>query len=366
MKRLLCLSTVAFFSTQSFAGFILPDLSRSKSTQNASPIAVGFSDRNAATAMYTHTKQVADVNDIKNSEDNTNAFSGSVFYSNPSLHFEFVADYEKDKTHFTDPLLSDSDTDLYDFFGALGIPFGESIKAGISFESKKNTTNYSSSKTEASDVSITPGVGIKILPNTAIGFGVSHNTNSQKSIDQFAVTTQFPDLVTNQFFAGVAYGVDQKIGENGLGIEAVVQYRPKYSASSGNYISNAGTETAVFVSGNYIIDRLDLSFNAAVSTGKNYSETTSTSSQVIILKPEVTISNPFYISPVLQYFHSKDKSLSGADANTNADLFGYGIGAGMRVAKYDLSANYVHQKVTSTGNFKDNIDAISGRFTFYY
>lgn len=367
MKHLLGFTAVALFSTQAFAGFILPDLSRSKSTPNLSPIAVGFSERNAATLALDHLGQKVTIDGGGSYEQNTKSATGLLFYSNPSVHFEAEFNISKEESDYENPQLLDIDGSAYDIKGTIAAPFTESVRAGISVETEKTTSNYSVTRSETKTLNITPGIGFKLQPQVAIGFGLEHRKKSTK--ETFGnVVTNYPDLKTNTLFAGVAYGVDQKIGEDGFGIEAVVTHTPKEKSEINASISLAsGRTTSLIISGNYIFDKIDVSLLSMLSTGKNYDETTTTDSQVVVLRSEFMIASPYYLTPQLSFIHSKDKSTTGTDTNFNFKSFGYGLSAGMRVAQYDVSLGYTHLDSKSTAvGFKNVGNQIFGKFSFYF
>ena len=368
MKKVSFIISFVFISTQSFAGYILPDLSRSKSQFNLSPIAVGFSDRKSMSLTAVHNNVSTDLNNSKLLEDNQNLLSGSIFYSSPSFNLEVSGNAEKDKTNYVNTNLADSNNDNYNLSAMIAAPFTESIRGGLGLAAGKRTTNDSSVKTEDDEVIFIPAIGFKIQPNIAVGLGIFHDSFTTKNTALNSTTTEAPELTTNNLFAGLAYGVDQKIGEDGFGIEAVVFVQSKKSATNNVTSVSSGKMSALSISGNYIAKSLDFYFTTNLSTGKNYNETITSNTQYLLLKPEIMISNPFYFSPQFLYTHAKNRdSSSGLDVIENAQLLGIGVGGGMRVTQYDISLDYLHQNTKlSSVNYRSYENKLSGRFTFYY
>jgi hypothetical protein len=362
MKLLCSLTTITFFSAQAYAGFILPDLSRSKSDANASPIAVGFSNRNSTTLDLTRTSVSGDNNGADYSDGTVREASASLFYSNPRFHAEVVGNLGNSETNYKPTSVADTDTNDYGIHGSFAMPF-EALSLGVAVGVAHSDSLASGVKTDFNTTDITVAGGYKFMPNMAVGLGLTHTIDKPKNKVVGGTITEYPSLKTNDFFLGVAYGVDQKIGENGFGVEAVVSHTPKEKEGS----LSQGATTSVAVDGNYIMDMVDFKFAALFSKGKDYADVNSKDALVLGVKPEIMISNPFYVTPQVSYAHVKNSADSGVDNKVTTKAWIYGTDVGMRVAKYDVALTYLHGSVdTTSSTISTDTNSIAARFTLYF
>ncbi len=367
MKVLCYLATISFLSTQAYAGTILPDLSRTKSEANTSPIAVGFSDRNSGSISYSHTSGDAEVSGRQSYDETGRSISGSIFANTSMLHMEFTTEFTDDDVDYTSATTTDTTGRTYDFGASFAMPFADTFSAGVSVNAARVTSLSGSTKGINNIITITPAIGMKFMPNMAVGVGVRHEMTKYKSITVGASVTELPNFSSNEIFAGVAYGVDQKIGENGFGVEAVISHTPKSKEQSGAIVISQGTTTSLEVNGNYTLNQLDLGVAAIYSTGDNYADTASKKAHAVIVRPEYMFMESYYAAPQLAYARVENSSDIGTDTNTTEKGWMFGLGLGHRTTKCDLELSYNHGSQDLTpGSYELDSNTFAARISFHF
>ncbi len=368
MKVLCYLATMTILTSQAFAGTILPDLSRSKSEANTSPIAVGFSNRNAANISYGRTEADGELLGTEIYDQSIKNLSASLFLTTSMLHTELTTDFTDDDVEYGPASLTDTSGDSYNFSGSVAAPFADVFSAGVSLEAGRINSLAAGTKSVNNLIVITPAIGMKFLPNMAAGLGLRHKRNKYKVVVVGTSVTEAPTFSNNEFFAGVAYGVDQKIGENGFGGEVVVSHTPRSEKTQGALTVSQGTTTNVELNGNFAQDKLDLGVSGLFSTGDNYAKTLKRKAYVVSARPEYMVLESFYVAPVVAYVRIENSSpATGADSNATAKGWSYGSGIGKRTEKLDLELTYAHgtQDVTP-GVYDLTSNTVAARASFYF
>lgn len=361
--------TLTLLSTQAFSGTILSDLSRTKSEANSSPIAVAYSNRNSVNLTFAHTSADAKLSSFKIFDETSNATEISLFTSVEKAHMEFVLSMSNTNLDYVAATTSDVDANNYDLSATYSMHFTETFAAGLTLSAVHNSSLTGVTKTNSNIYEITPGVGFKFQPNMALGFGVHQKFDKQKVSTTGGTITELPALATSELFVGVAYGVDQKISQDGLGVEAVVLHKPKAKKTQGAYTLAEGATTSFLVDGNYTLSQLDLGFDVNYVTGDNYNKTLSTKVQAYNVKAEYMIAGPFYMAPQAGYLNVENTTTLVTTTNDTTKGWVYGLGAGMRQNQLDAELVYVHGSLDSkagTSLVDLNTNTISGRVSFYF
>ncbi len=366
MKKLGTFLALSLLTSQAFSGEILPDLSRTKSEPNSSPVAVAFSKRDSASLVLSKNWGTAEASGSDLYDQDTKSLNASVFTSKTSLHMEFTTTLANDEI---ESLRTNSgvSTNIYDASASFGMSLTDNFVAGLS-ASINHIAELDGSTKETNDVyEITPGVGFKIQPNMAVGAGIHQRFNKARYTTVGTSSNELPALATSEIFVGAAYGVDQKIGENGFGVEAVVSHTPKAKETSQGQSVSQGSDTTFTVDGNYTLDQLDVGATVMYSTGDNYDDTASRKAQFYTVRPEYLVTSTIYVAPQATYANLKNTSDSGADGSDTTKGWLYGTGVGMRTALYDLELTYVHGSVdVSTGNASLDSNQVTARASFYF
>jgi hypothetical protein len=328
------------------AGYILPELGRSQLIQNASPVAVGLSERKLVSLNYEHDNLTTNNNGVEYSKDTDNEFGGRFDYAYQNFKTELDGSYTKAKSDYSNPSISGSNHSIYSLEGSFAAIFNDSFVAGINLKNVKVIDNLSISKDETKTTNVVPALGFKFNESMAVGFGMNHETQSG---------TNQTSLSSSSLFAGVAYGVSRKIGADGFGVEAVVNYQPKEKDTNGSSTLEVGKKTAIFINGGFTQGMFDLTYMAMMDFGKSYDEKNTVTSQMISLFPEFMVASPIYVSPILSYSYSKNKSeITGLDSTTtDTKTTLLGLGVGYRQNNIDGNIYYMHQ---SSKNDSSNLE----------
>lgn len=366
MKKLGTLLALSLVTSQAFSGEILPDLSRTKSEPNTSPVAVAFSNRDSANAYFAKSWATAETAGTDVYDQDIKNLGASLFTSKTKYHMEFTFGLVNDEVE-TLATNTGTSTNTYDFSASVGTAFSENFVAGLSASMNHISELNGGTKVNNDIWEITPAVGFKFQPNMAVGFGVHQRFNRAKVIAVGSSFTELPALATSEIFAGIAYGVDQKIGENGFGVEAVVSHTPESKETEGTVTISQGSSTKFQVDGNYTMDMLDLGAEATYITGDNYADTASRKTQIYAVRPEYLVTSTMYVAPQASYINVKNTSDSGADGSDTTKGWSYGTGVGMRTAAYDLELTYLHGAYdTTTGNAELDSNQVAARVSYYF
>lgn len=355
MKLLCTLATVTFLSAQAYAGIILPELGRSKSVENSSPIAVGFSQRNSmnATLGYTFNNTENNGVDLYETTDKTGDFS--VFYTGKSFNLEVLAGLNYGSKDYDAATTTDDELDGQDIKATGAMTMGN-FTFGLSASAARSADKDSTTKDVTKNYVITPAAAMKIMPNIAVGVGINHVIDSGESIVVGGNVTEEPTLHTNEIFIGAAYGVDQKIGENGFGAEAVLSHRLKAEEKT----KSEGERSTLTINGNFTQDMFDVKATVVAYTGKNYNKSVKSNGQAFLVRPEMMIASPFYVAPVGGFAQTKE-------ASVKTKTWTYGLGFGMRTAMHDIELAYVRGSADQDpGTQETTANKATARYSFYF
>ncbi|MFZ4713292.1 MAG: hypothetical protein ACOYL6_06260 [Bacteriovoracaceae bacterium] len=356
---------ISLFS-DAYAGMILPNLEKSKSIENESPIAVGWSKRKAASIAGAYGTSDVEANGTKTSEDKNYGLDANVFlHTENNFSIEAGLGYSKTKTTYQPSARSDSNTGNT-YSGALAVAPTDKISAGIKFDYKRDTDISSGVRVVDDMQTITPGVGYKIMPNLGLGVGMSRR--ELESTTKANPDLVFPTLNYNEFFAGAAYGVDQVAGENGFGAELTVKYHGKKRVTGTPGSLSVGKNTKVSGELHYLNDLADVYFNSEYAFGKDYTENSKDNFFANVLRFEYYIVSTFYLAPRLGYITSKTTEATSS-TSTKLESALYGLGAGYRTKEFDTELGVIkgdseYKYGTSSTNF--NAFNSSLRFTYYF
>lgn len=351
MKAVALLS-ITFISTSSMAGMILPNMSKSKSIPNLTPIAVGYAQRKAATLNGSYTATKASANNVAQYEDKSTDVDGNIFYHHGSLiNAEVTAGYNKTKTDNKLNNKSSSNRNN-DVSVTAAITPNDLITAGVNYSQQSNN-DYSESLTKTIDNSktLTPAVGIKLNEKIAIGAGMNYErqTTTVKAANSTNNDTTYPTLTSKEFFLGAAYGVDQKAGANGFGTELVYSHKGKEKVTGNNITVSQGTLDSFYNSTHYLTDDTDTFLQLGYGTGKDYDNTSKNEMMMVALRSEYYFHQTVYVAPVLSYVDLRTKSLTSA-SNNETKAAGYGLSLGYRTKIYDIELGYLRARVNTYFN----------------
>lgn len=367
------LCAVVFISTSTMAGVVLPNLMKSKSIPNESPIAVGFSDRKAATANVAYGTSNTTTNGIKEYEDKNTTLNANAFYNHNNLvSAEVEIGYLRSKTDNKRNNKSSTNRN-HDFAASVGVTPIEMISAGISF-SRETQNDYAenTTKTIDTDQTITPAIGVKITPEIAIGAGVDFikSKTTVKSPTPTSMDVVYPTLTSERFFLGAAYGVNQKAAANGFGTELVYSHQGKEKVVGNGITVSSGTTDGFINTTHYLTDSSDVFFTLAYVTGKDYDEKVKTETYGMGLRFEQFVHTNFYLAPLLSYANSRGQSLN-TTANNKTTTLGFGLAAGYRTSQFDLELGYSRGNIDSKYSTSNHTTETRGgetalRGTYYF
>ncbi len=359
---------VLIVSNSVWAGYILPDLSRSQNLNNESPIAVGFSHRKVLSGNFAHAfgKQTSQLNsDSNDNKVNMGAFTFSYYYEHFSVEGNIDAGVTK-----VDASNSETKSRNFEFETNAAFQLGRFVSLGIGINETDSKTEEVNNNSKENKLQLTPiAIGVKLTPSFAIGAGI-HLINTKNTETLGQSEKEFPTLYQGEFFIGAAYGVDQRIGHEGFGTELVYLSKEKDSSSTTDdtghlYTIAEGSTKSWESNSHYLIGDFDFKVQLAFSENKSYDSQDKTRIISGNLVAEYLFPSLIFVAPNLGRVEYKAEFSSSASVKSVGTI--YGLRAGMRTKDYELalSGQRNNAEVKSLGiQVKQNSIAVNASVYF--